>query len=125
MVAAEELGLKHTDINVRIGDTQLGYAPGSGGSVTTGATTPAARDAAYLAKQKMFEIAAPLLDTQKSKLSAKDGKIFISGEPAKSLTWKQVASKITGDNFSVSAERVDDYREIKTSDSSVRIYFAL
>lgn len=113
MVAAEELGLKHTEINVRIGDTQLGYAPGSGGSVTTGATTPAARDAAYLAKMKMFEIAAPLLETDASKLSAKDGKIFITDNPSKSLTWKQVASRIPGDNFSVASERVDDYRDIK------------
>ena len=113
MVAAEELGLKHTDINVRIGDTQLGYAPGSGGSVTTGATTPAARDAAYRAKLKMFEIAAPILETETSKLSAKDDKIFVTDNPSKSLSWKQVASRITGDNFSVSAERVDDYREIK------------
>jgi CO/xanthine dehydrogenase Mo-binding subunit len=118
MVVAEELGLKHTDISVRIGDTQLGYAPGSGGSVTTGATTPAARDAAYLAKLKMFEIAAPLLNTNASKLSAQDGKIFVTGDPLKSLSWKQVASKMSGDNFSVASERVADYREIKDRNMS-------
>ncbi|MFQ5707075.1 MAG: xanthine dehydrogenase family protein molybdopterin-binding subunit [bacterium] len=111
MVVAEELGLQPTDIAVRIGDTDWGFGPASGGSQTTAGITPAVRNAAYLAKLKMFEIAAPILQVQPEQLTLADGKIFAVTHPSKSLTWKQVASKIPGDKFSVLGERVRDYRE--------------
>ncbi len=110
MVAAEELGLKVNEIDVKFGDTNLGQGPASGGSVTTASLTPAARKAAYSAKMKMFEIAAPLLNTDIGKLSLSDGNIFITDDPAKSLTWKQVASKIKGSQITVTGERIDDSR---------------
>ncbi|MFQ5605168.1 MAG: xanthine dehydrogenase family protein molybdopterin-binding subunit [bacterium] len=112
MVVAEELGLQPTDVSVNIGDTNFGLGPASGGSVTTGAITPATRNAAYLAKMKMFEIAAPILKVTPAELSAQDGKIFVTSDASRSLTWKQVASKITGETFSVTGERVKDYREV-------------
>ncbi|RMF69888.1 MAG: xanthine dehydrogenase family protein molybdopterin-binding subunit, partial [Calditrichaeota bacterium] len=90
--------------------TNYGYAPASGGSVTTGAITPAARNAAYLAKQKMLQIAAPFLEVSPDALTTGDGKIFVKANPQKSLTWKQVASRIPGDKFTVIGERVRDYR---------------
>jgi xanthine dehydrogenase YagR molybdenum-binding subunit len=113
MVAAEELGLKVKDIAVKIGDTEFGLSPGSGGSQTTAGVTPAARDAAYLAKMKMFKIAAMALSAEVADLEAADGRIFVRNEPARSLTWKQVAAKIPGGQFSVVAERKEDYRNIR------------
>ncbi|KAA3661015.1 MAG: xanthine dehydrogenase family protein molybdopterin-binding subunit [Calditrichaeota bacterium] len=115
-VAAEELGLKPSDIVVSIGDSDYGYGPSSGGSVTTGGISPAVRDSAYLAKKRMFEIAAPLLETTPDNLDAADGTIFIKSDPAKSLTWKDVAKKIPGDNFITIGERKEDYfhPEIRT-----------
>lgn len=110
MVAAEELGLNVEDINVKFGDTNLGQGPASGGSVTTASLTPAARKAAYSAKLKMFKIAAPLLNTDVNSLSLENGKIFITLEPNKSLTWKQVASKIEGSQITVTGERIKDSR---------------
>ena len=110
MVAAEELGLKVEDINVKFGDTNLGQGPASGGSVTTASLTPAARKAAYTAKLKMFEIAAPLLKTEVTNLSLLDGNIFITDEPDKRLTWKQVASKIQGSQLTAVGERIKDSR---------------
>lgn len=109
MVAAEELGLQSHDINVKIGDTNYGLGPASGGSQTTAGITPAVRNAAYLAKMKMFDIAAPLLGTTSDQLTAGEGKIFISSDPARSLTWKQVASKIAGEKFTVTGERFKDH----------------
>jgi xanthine dehydrogenase YagR molybdenum-binding subunit len=50
-VVAEELGVRPEKVTVRIGDTSYPPGPPSGGSVTTGSITPAARNAAYKAKQ--------------------------------------------------------------------------
>jgi xanthine dehydrogenase YagR molybdenum-binding subunit len=110
MVAAEELGLKVENINVKFGDTTFGQGPASGGSTTTASLTPAARKAAYKAKLKMFEIAAGLLDSTPDKLDSGDGRIFVADNPGRSLTWEQVASKIEGNQISVTGERIADSR---------------
>src|SRR4029078_12483300 len=60
-VVAEELGLTPRDVAVRIGDTNLPVGPSSGGSTTTGSTTPAVRNAAYRAKLQFLEEVAPAL----------------------------------------------------------------
>jgi len=112
MVVAEELGLQPGDVKVKIGDTQYGLGPASGGSQTTGGITPAARNAAYLAKLKMFDIAAPILGAKAGELSVKDGNIFVTSNPSKSLTWKQAASKIVGDKFTVIGERLKDHLDV-------------
>lgn len=109
MVAAEELGLQVSDILTHIGDTNLGYGPASGGSQTTAGITPAVRNAAYAAKRRMFDIAAPLLGVTADELSSSEGKFFVTQQPSKSLTWKQVASKIPGDQFTVIGQRDRDY----------------
>ncbi len=109
MVAAEELGLKPEDINVKIGDSNFGLGPASGGSQTTAGITPAVRNAAYLAKMKMLDIAAPLHGVKPEQLLCSDGKIIVASDPAKSFTWKQVASKIAGEKFTVTGERFKDH----------------
>lgn len=119
-VAAEELGLKPTDIHTSIGDSNYGLGPASGGSQTTGGVSPAARDAAYLARQKMFGIAAPLLKASPQDLSIKDGKIFVTKNPSQNLTWKQVASKIPGGKFQVVGERIVDHRTVKLVTAGVQ-----
>jgi xanthine dehydrogenase YagR molybdenum-binding subunit len=113
MVVGEELGLTPEDITVKIGDTLYGLGPASGGSQTTAGITPAARDAAYKAKQKMFEIAAKILSTNAGELSAADGKIFVTNDPSRSLRWKEVAARIPGNQFTVVAERLKDNHELK------------
>ncbi|MEE9117398.1 MAG: xanthine dehydrogenase family protein molybdopterin-binding subunit, partial [Calditrichia bacterium] len=62
MIIAEELCLKPTDIKITIGDTEFGLAPTSGGSQTTAGLTPAVRNAAYSAKQRLLKIAAGLME---------------------------------------------------------------
>jgi xanthine dehydrogenase YagR molybdenum-binding subunit len=111
-VAAEELGLHPSEIIVRVGDTQYGLGPASGGSRTTASISPAVRDAAYLTKLKMFGIASGLLGVPSEELAASDGKIFSMKNQGKSLTWKQVASKIPGDRFTVMSERSKDYLNV-------------
>ena len=108
-IAAEELGLHLTDINVHYGDTQWPIGPGSGGSTTTTALGPAVRTAAYAAKRKMFDVAAPLLKAKAEDLDVSDRKIFVKSEPARSLTWTQVARRMDGDKISVTGDRAPNY----------------
>src|SRR5262249_27414315 len=53
-VVAEELGVRPAQVVVRIGDTTWPQGPESGGSVTTGSITPAARNAAFRAKRELY-----------------------------------------------------------------------
>src|SRR5258708_12832301 len=63
VIVAEEFGIPPASVGVRIGDTRFPIGPDSGGSVTPGSITPAARNAAYQAKQKPFAPLPPQLGT--------------------------------------------------------------
>ncbi len=109
MIVAEELGLDISEVKVKIGDSDLGAGPASGGSQTTGGITPAVRKAAYLAKQKMREVAAPLFGVSPEQIGFENGRAHVLGDPSTSLGWQQVASRIPGGQFKVVAERKKDY----------------
>lgn len=109
-VAAEELGLTLKEVRVKMASTNYPEGPASGGSTTVPTLSPAIRTAAYAAKKKMFEIAAPLLGASPDDLEAGSGNIFVKGSPSKSLTWRRVANKMTGDKISVLGERAANYQ---------------
>lgn len=109
IVVAEELGLRPTDIRIRIGDTRFPQGPASGGSKTTGSITPAARNAAYSARRKMLEQVAPLLDARPDDLATADGKIFVRADPRRSLGWKAAAAKLKTEEVAARENRSDDY----------------
>ncbi|HNI12449.1 MAG TPA: molybdopterin-dependent oxidoreductase, partial [bacterium] len=102
MIVAEELGLQTKDIVIKIGDTQYGLGPASGGSQTTAGITPAARHAAYLAKLKMFEIAAPMLGVPSDDLSVADGRIFSRRDTSKVSHGNKLPLKSAVINFRLS-----------------------
>lgn len=114
-IVAEELGLHPEEINLKIGDTNFGLAPASGGSTTTAGMAAPTRDAAYAAKIKMLDIAASLLKIPSEELRCSDGAIFHQSSPQTRLTWKQVAAKMNADKFTVMGERKDDYRKVNPS----------
>jgi xanthine dehydrogenase YagR molybdenum-binding subunit len=107
-VVAEELGLKPTDIDVRIGDTN--YPPGanSGGSVTTNSMTPPTRNAAYKAKQELLKAfaASKNMDSPDG-LTLRDGAVYQGDQQLASF--KSAASKIAGEHVSGTATRGPDY----------------
>jgi len=109
MIVAEELGLKPSDIKVTIGDTEFGLAPSSGGSQTTAGITPAVRNAAYSAKQKLLKIAADLMEVEKDKVQLEDGGNFNTPDSSKQMTWKEVTEEIPGGQFTVTGERTKDH----------------
>src|SRR5580698_4672768 len=77
IVVAEEFGIPPASIGIRIGDTRFPIGPDSGGSVTAGSITPAARNAAYQAKQKLFAAVAPQFGTTADNLLLQNGRIAL------------------------------------------------
>jgi len=109
IVAAEELGLQPKDITMHVGDTRWPEGPGSGGSNTTNSVAPVVRMAAHDAKQKLFAAAAPSLGVSPQEMDARGGKVFVTAKPARSLTFKQAAGKIAGEQIAATAERKKQY----------------
>jgi xanthine dehydrogenase YagR molybdenum-binding subunit len=110
MIVAEELGLKPSDVTVAIGDTEFGLAPSSGGSQTTPSLTPAVRNAAHSAKQRLLNLAAELMEVEVKEVKLSDG-VFRTLDSNKQMTWKEVTAEISGGQFSVTGDRTEDYYE--------------
>jgi xanthine dehydrogenase YagR molybdenum-binding subunit len=109
IVVAEEFGIPPASVGIRIGDTRYPIGPDSGGSVTAGSITPAARNAAYQAKQKLFAAVAPQLGTTADNLAMKGGRIVFKDDASRSFTLKQVTAKLPTDEISAQATRVAEY----------------
>jgi xanthine dehydrogenase YagR molybdenum-binding subunit len=109
IVVAEEFGIPPKDVVIRIGDTRYPIGPNSGGSVTAGSITPAVRNAAYHAKQKLFAAAAPKLGTTADNLVVRGNKIVCKDNESKSFSLKQVAAKMTTSEISARATRNPEY----------------
>ncbi len=113
MVAAEELGLRPEDITVRVGDTGFPEGPASGGSNTTNSVAPVVRLAAHDARTKVLALAAGLLKAKPEDLDAAGGKIFVAGQPAKSVPFRQAAARMTGEVIDCVAERKKQYETLR------------
>ncbi|HRB11526.1 MAG TPA: xanthine dehydrogenase family protein molybdopterin-binding subunit [Vicinamibacteria bacterium] len=114
VVTAEELGLRPKDITMHVGDTRWPFGPASGGSNTTNSVAPAVRMAAHDAKMKLFAAVAPSLGAKPEELEAHGGKVFVAAKPTKSLTFKQAAAKIAGEQVTATAERKKQYELFRT-----------
>jgi xanthine dehydrogenase YagR molybdenum-binding subunit len=109
VVVAEEFGIPPSSVVIRIGDTRYPIGPDSGGSVTTGSISPAARNAAYQAKQKLFAAVAPKLGTTPDNLAVRNGRVIFKNDASRSFTLKQVTAKLPTDQISAQATRVAEY----------------
>jgi xanthine dehydrogenase YagR molybdenum-binding subunit len=94
IVAADTLGVPMDNIKLLIGDSDYPTSGGSGGSTTIGGVSSSTRRGALDARDALFAKVAPALNTTPDKLQARDGKIFVAGNPTQSLTWKQACSKL-------------------------------
>jgi xanthine dehydrogenase YagR molybdenum-binding subunit len=109
VVVAEELGLPPANVVIRIGDTRFPIGPDSGGSVTTGSISPAVRNAAWQAKQKLFAAVAPKFGTTADNLVMQKGRVVFKNDASKSYTLKQIAAKLPTGDVSARATRVPEY----------------
>jgi len=108
-VVGEEFGMAPANVVIRIGDTRFPIGPDSGGSVTAGSITPAVRNAAYQAKQKLFAAVAPALGTTPDNLAMQNGRVVFKNDASKSYSLKQVTAKLPTDEISARATRVAEY----------------
>jgi CO/xanthine dehydrogenase Mo-binding subunit len=98
-MVAEVLQLPLERVSVTPADSLINpYDWGPAGSRGTWATASAIIDAAEEAKQKLFEIAAPMIQAEPSDLETVDGMIFSRHRPEKKIPWKVmgVSRTLTG-----------------------------
>jgi CO/xanthine dehydrogenase Mo-binding subunit len=109
-IVAEELGLKPTDITIKIGDTQYPNGPASGGSVTTNSITPAARKAAWEVKNKIAAAIAPKVGAANADdVVFADGKVSGKPDPSKSMSFRKACSQMGTETVSSTVQRAEDY----------------
>jgi xanthine dehydrogenase molybdenum-binding subunit len=95
MIAAEELGVDAEDITVVMGDTKnTRYGPSCHASRCTAEMAPAVLQAASEAREKLFELTSPILDSPVELLQSKRGKIYVETLPSMSLDFREACKKI-------------------------------
>jgi 4-hydroxybenzoyl-CoA reductase subunit alpha len=116
-IAAEELGLLPEDIQIITADTEVTPSdPGSYSMCETFIGGNAVRLAAIDAKEKLFQIAARVLEAKPGELTARDRNIFVKGEPERSIPVGRVIRMALSKGQSIAGEgaywpKVDPKRE--------------
>src|SRR5690606_38117489 len=95
MIVAETLGLEMSQVTLEIGDSNFPFAPGSGGSTTAAAVSPAIRVTPGKARDALFERIAPALGTTPDQMTMGVGRIEVGGATPRSVGWRE-ACKILG-----------------------------
>ena len=91
-IVAEELGLPLGAVQARIGDSRLGKANASGGSVTVPALAPAAKDAAVRARASLQRRVAAALDCDPRDLRVADGRITHASDETRARSWSEACA---------------------------------
>jgi 4-hydroxybenzoyl-CoA reductase alpha subunit len=91
-IAAEELGVRIEDVDISRADTDTTtYCHGAYASRLTYIAGNAVGAAAADAKKQLLGVAAEMLEANPDDLTSKDSKIFVKGNPSRSLTVSDVA----------------------------------
>lgn len=93
IIAAEVLNVPYEAVRITYPDTDM--APWTGGSYGTRQTRAGGYPtllAAQDAKQKLFEVAAIMLNAKPEELETKDGSIWVKGAPGKAVSFKGVVT---------------------------------
>jgi xanthine dehydrogenase molybdenum-binding subunit len=111
-VVAETLGIGYEDVNVLLADTAA--TPEGWGVVASGGTSsaiPAAWHAAKEVRQKLFNIAAPILGVTPDELEAKNRVIYVKYRPQKAISVSEVCLRgyqVTGAGINPSPDSIAD-----------------
>src|SRR2546421_1753192 len=93
LIAAEELGLSASDVNVTHDNTDsMPYSGLSAGSKTTYTVGSAVEAAARDAHKQILTIAAEMLEAAAEDMELQDGKVMVKGVPEKFVTLQQIAA---------------------------------
>ncbi len=103
-IAAEELGLRPSEIVVLAPDTDAAaYDAGSQGSRTTHVVGRAIRQAAAEVRRRIFEVAAELMEVSAEDLELVDGSVGVVGDPSSRVSLAEVARTATFTSGPISA----------------------
>jgi xanthine dehydrogenase YagR molybdenum-binding subunit len=94
LVAADTLGLEPGDITVKLGDTDLPWAPLSGGSLTSPSVAPAVRDAALKAAAALKAIAAEKLGVAAADVVLGGKRLSSAKNPEQFMTFSDAAKAL-------------------------------
>ena len=94
VVAAETLGLEPKDVVVHLGNSDLPWAPSSGGSMTTPSVAPAVRDAALKAAEYLKNLASKKLGLPPEEIVLEKHKAASKADPTKAVELKELARGI-------------------------------
>ena len=91
-IVAEELGLEVGDVSAQIGESRFPPSASSGGSVTTGCSAPAIKDAAHQAREGLETRLSAALGAEVGGYTWKDGRVFVTEDPSRGMAWTQVCA---------------------------------
>jgi xanthine dehydrogenase YagR molybdenum-binding subunit len=109
MIVAEDLGLSPADIEIDIGDTRWPIGPASGGSKTLVGITPAVRQATFEVRTKLLAAAGKKLGVAPAALRFDRGRVVVSAEPDRALSWKQACAALPTEEIAAIASRPADW----------------
>jgi aerobic carbon-monoxide dehydrogenase large subunit len=95
-IAAELLGVKPEDVNVRFGDTAMGTGFGTMGSRGTAVGGPAVYQATETLRDKMRAIAAHMVEAAPEDMELSDDGWSVRGVPGSAVTVQQIAKRAHG-----------------------------
>ncbi len=97
-VAADALGLMPDQIRFELGDSTLPTTAISGGSMAAGSTSAGVDAACRALRDKIIAVAvkdmkSPLFGAAPTDVTAKDGRLFVTGSPTKGETYKDLMAR--------------------------------
>ena len=114
-VTAETFGLPIDAVRAEIGDTAHPWAPGSGGSVTTGSVAPAVRATAEKALAALAAKVAPALGADPATIVAIRGRVHVKDDPSRGLSWKEACKLLGTEVVSVEGQWEQGLSSVGTS----------
>ncbi len=93
VVIAEILGLQPTDVVTKIGESNLGWSTGSGGSTTTPSQAPAALRGAQAALEDLFKKVGPRVGANPDHLAIEPGRV-VDTQNQKGWSWKEFCARL-------------------------------
>jgi xanthine dehydrogenase YagR molybdenum-binding subunit len=115
MITAETMGLPLEAVHAAIGDTNHPFAPGSGGSITVGSVSPTVRVAAEAARSALFAKVAPTLGVEPTALAARAGRISVTSDASKSLSWRDACKLLGTEPVTVQSQWEKGLSDVGTS----------
>jgi carbon-monoxide dehydrogenase large subunit len=107
-IAADTLGCTFESIRVVQGDTELcPYGLGNYSSRGTMYGGSATQIASQELREKLFEVAASMLEAAPGDLDAADGEIFVKGSPARTVAFTAVVNQVYRHTFGKHADGVE------------------